>query len=765
MHPKPPPNSRKAKLYNSRTIRSEAVDPSLNDGILTIPQFLSSREYEIRAFEHSQLNTKYASSNRVFQSLPRTLRRRTASHNVKRIPKRMRKKALREMQSSINGVPQKKKQPRGRERYRLKQMKRLLKIASKIKQLRGAAAANTSKTIPERLKELNIQLSELQQKKLKPINNICGAVDHCCTGKICPKPLGNVKYGSRQKTFTWQPTHIWHAKRFHMLKKWGFQIPFSPNQKCFRATSRVAKQGTIIFDTSYYAELLVECPNTTSLESVLQEITKYNSPLPPWLTQGSRAYTNWIYADDRRLCPGSLLVHGTSVLVRLHPSMYEDFFRYLVTFTENLKASVTDCRYAIGSLNLMGPTALQTIGKVLHLNGAKRSTSLNWFLYCNSNDPALIPEGTTFAFYVDDPRCWKRPVSPPLAPKNNRDLLLVLSKNELFIDDDAIRGLFTSEGRTDSYKDMYSIKRIGKEFGLLDPFSQRIRSSSQIPIIITKGANQTWTAQAPWHWIQPIWSKLVQVPGIKTGGMRQEHQINFERGKATFPYDYPYLSEGYKYNDALQEAHALKREKMPPSKKQPTSMEQGLELAGGDWWFLRKWTFIYPLIEKDVIRNHPFGEFTDDRYRRILDENDALIVILAVREEWKKAKRPMKMDELPVTLYKKNDHVHKAFVEGSFKPDFSKFPSLPVVQKKFQLTGKGTIKDSARIYEIPAGNHKEPELKHLIGFITTGTFNMSEGVPTGIGLINAKFKDRKRFMIRNVGCTRFYYAKAEEIKT
>lgn len=764
MPPKPPPNSRKAKLYNSRTIRSETVDPSFNDGVLTIPQFLSSREYEIKAFEHSQLNTKYASSNRVFQSLPRTLRRRTASHNVKRVPKRMRKKALREMQSTVNGVPPKKKQPRGRERYRLKQRKKLLILASKIKKLKGAAAVNAGKSIPARLKELNVQLSDLQKRKLKPLNNVVGAFDQSLEGKLAPKPQGNVKYGKRQTTYTWQPTHVWHAKRFHMSKKWGFQIPFSPNQKCFRATSRASKQGTILFDTSYYSELTVDCVDSKRLESLLLEVTKYNSPTPEWLSRGKKAYTGWIYGAEKKVSPGQVLVHGNTVLVRTHPSVYGEFFQHLLTFAKTLKVTVTDCRYAIGSLQLIGPTALQTLGKIIHHKGAKTSTSLSWLLYSNTNDAALIPEGATFAFYIEDPRCWKRPVSPPLPPKDYRDILLMISQNQLYIDDDAISGLFTSQGRTGSYKDMYSIKQIGQQFGQLDPFAQNIKSSSEIPLVITKGANQTWIVLAPWFWIQPLWSKLVQIPGVKTGGTRQEHQVNFEQGRPSFPHDYPFLPEGYKHNDALQEASDLKRSKLPPSKKKPIPMEHGLELAGGDWWFLRKWTFTYPLIEKDVVRTHPFGEFTDDRYRRILDENDALTVVHAVREEWKKTGKPMNMNELPITLFRRNDPTHKSIADGTFKPDVSKFPSLPVVQRSLQLTGKGIIRDSARIYEIPEGSKKQPELRNLIGFVTTGTFNLSGGVPTGLGLVNARFKDNKRVMVRNVGCTNFYYARIDSLK-
>ena len=58
-----------------------------------VNSFIHSRNFEIRSFEQSQLNSKNASSTRVFQDLPRALRRRAASHNVKRIPKKIKEKS------------------------------------------------------------------------------------------------------------------------------------------------------------------------------------------------------------------------------------------------------------------------------------------------------------------------------------------------------------------------------------------------------------------------------------------------------------------------------------------------------------------------------------------------------------------------------------------------------------------------------------------------------------------------------------------------
>ena len=93
----PPPASHRAtkrvKTCSARTILAQASDKALNqNGDLDVSAFVKAREYEIKAMEASMHSSKKALSARAFQQVPRDLRRRTASHNVKRVPKRLRAK-------------------------------------------------------------------------------------------------------------------------------------------------------------------------------------------------------------------------------------------------------------------------------------------------------------------------------------------------------------------------------------------------------------------------------------------------------------------------------------------------------------------------------------------------------------------------------------------------------------------------------------------------------------------------------------------------
>ncbi|ORY32347.1 POP1-domain-containing protein [Neocallimastix californiae] len=68
-----------------------------------IVQFAEARSFELNAIESALKNaTENTGNQRVFQSLPRHLRRRAASHNIKRIPLQFRKKAYWERKNDPN---------------------------------------------------------------------------------------------------------------------------------------------------------------------------------------------------------------------------------------------------------------------------------------------------------------------------------------------------------------------------------------------------------------------------------------------------------------------------------------------------------------------------------------------------------------------------------------------------------------------------------------------------------------------------------------
>ncbi|KAJ8328679.1 Ribonucleases P/MRP protein subunit pop1 [Batrachochytrium dendrobatidis] len=90
-------------VYNSKDIASNSLKQ--DKSITTLPprqlqinEVIQARSFEISSLETALSNaTEYTGAQRVFQTLPRHMRRRAASYNVKRLPMHIRKRALVQM--------------------------------------------------------------------------------------------------------------------------------------------------------------------------------------------------------------------------------------------------------------------------------------------------------------------------------------------------------------------------------------------------------------------------------------------------------------------------------------------------------------------------------------------------------------------------------------------------------------------------------------------------------------------------------------------
>lgn len=90
--------AKRVKISNARTILTQTSDKALSkNGDLDVSAFVKAREFEIKSMVGSMGASKRSLSSRAFQQVPKDLRRRTASHNAKRVPKRLRARAAREV--------------------------------------------------------------------------------------------------------------------------------------------------------------------------------------------------------------------------------------------------------------------------------------------------------------------------------------------------------------------------------------------------------------------------------------------------------------------------------------------------------------------------------------------------------------------------------------------------------------------------------------------------------------------------------------------
>lgn len=216
-------------------------------------------------------------------------------------------------------------------------------------------------------------------------------------------------YNRRQLKKHWLETHIWHAKRFHMIDKWGYRIANHPNDKCFRSNYRAATEHCLMQDISYYtcieingeedllkSTLETHCkpfsPSFTStdymdghIEGTLMFFRKNGYPHFPigniyflWRPKGSDIRTIWIW---------------------VHPAFYTDLLSEIILSFEfkenNAEENLADAtyspkslyindagckmiilRHALNRFRLYGPLTLKILTHVLQVPSLTESNLL-----------------------------------------------------------------------------------------------------------------------------------------------------------------------------------------------------------------------------------------------------------------------------------------------------------------------------------------------------------------------------------------------------
>ncbi|KAJ9479756.1 Ribonucleases P/MRP protein subunit POP1 [Pseudozyma hubeiensis] len=193
-----------------------------------LESLVSSRAFQIQSFLRSIKSAKSATTTRAWQLLPRHARRRAASHNLLRLPSRLRSKALAELRSSTT-------------------------------------QARSRSDIRKRLPSHGVIRSTLRRKKL----------------------ADRASHPQRR----WLETHMWHAKRFRMTTekgkgkerdqgnesgRWGFVLPETTMMKSHRASWRSAREYVTVHDASYHSVFRVGvriagCDSASNVDAKLLE--------------------------------------------------------------------------------------------------------------------------------------------------------------------------------------------------------------------------------------------------------------------------------------------------------------------------------------------------------------------------------------------------------------------------------------------------------------------------------------------------------------
>lgn len=594
-------HQKRTKLHAARNVPAQPADAALKDGELDLQAFIAAREFEIKSLEQSMATSKAVSTSRAFQKVPRGLRRRTASHNPKRVPRRLRARAKKEMAEDNTPVvePRRRKPRTTKARIRAETAKRIGLLAARKRREKLKQAADLSRD--GKAAEITGVVGRKPRPKIR-------------RNQLNEPPKPHAKFRRRQINKTWMPTHLWHAKRARMTEPkdplWRFAVPLTPNEKIYRPTHRSqGERGTMIWDMSYMSTIGLY-GNATGIERVLKRVgileeSCWNERGRRWRL-GTRIWCGMLsksVGDSRRqMCPATVLWNPQTpessdgedskrkqrqIFLRVHPSAFLELFNELLRLTkmENPRLYIEDLRFEIGSIELTGPASTEALLAVLTPYSTKDNPkSAHGTLFESLKgltNPATLPANTLLNFSVQDPRL-RYPPRKLQVPADNRAQTTLLETAANWPADTGLEpsALFDRDTRH-AASNLPTQKSINRRKGNAAPgsFLKPTKGDPPIPIILTASrplsvthSQGTWTVLAPWKCIVPLWYGLVHVPLIsglnpRFGGLNEAMQVAFERGLPWFPAEYITTDAGVEWELAQRQKRKKEWERRPKSKR------------------------------------------------------------------------------------------------------------------------------------------------------------------------------------------------------
>ncbi|KAG5520094.1 hypothetical protein PMAC_001170 [Pneumocystis sp. 'macacae'] len=544
------------------------------------------------------------------------------------------------------------------------------------------------------------------------------------------------KFSKRQQDKTWLPTHLWHAKRAKMLTRWSYSIAKTPTLKSYRLTHRSANtDGAIAFDTSYYCTICL-WGEMENLKRVLQQFTINDSGVTKGrYIRGTRFCEAMIYQKDsnflRLICPAYFLWQkiGNSqcVMVRFHPVAFRQVYIEMKEISSVENVVVEDCRFDIGSIDIHGPMSTLALQSLFDV---KTSDTISQVCVIS------LPLGIIIPLNIRDPRLSFPPRLIDAKDKVFHDAMIKSWKDDLISPSE----LFNTDARLRCQKNQLSPQRIN----VLRSESSESSVPYDIPVLLLR-CEMCWTILAPWNWITHLWYSLMHIPKVRFGGMQEKQQLEFEEGRPHFPSDYHGTLAGNE-NEKIEGQYRESVWKKKPSSKRISWSSVITKDGKGEHGnpFICDWSYLFLKFCKSN-----FGNIDDES--KLLQADFHLISGINVKA---------KIDS---DLYKSLNFV---FIV------------------KITMLRRGNPSCCARVYSIPP-EEKEiwecfykgmrcddnkyplcPSSDNLLGFVTTGNFNLKRGRATAIGCfslykISKVLADNKEkyCIVRNVGSSTVNIAK------
>ncbi|KZP33575.1 POP1-domain-containing protein [Athelia psychrophila] len=547
---------------------------------IDVEKFAEARAFEIGAMQEAMDNVSGGSGQRVWQTLPRHLRRRAASHDVRRVPFRLRERARAEMDIV-------RKKATGRFKPKRGKCNRISRTDALLKRQREKTWLETHIWHAKRMKmrdmwgyRLAIHPTEKSFRpshrasihgsilhdasyhsliELKgPENMLKNVLDACCDAQGPGPGAKRFLTGSRTQetqfykphsypfdlvgpiTVMWKPTVALNAPQ--LSKKTPAPAPGSdPTHKA----KRKGKQAQ---------------PQTES--SSTEEVAN-----PPIRT----------------------------VWIRTHPAVFDDVFSGLqhsaslvlqnlptppgTAAAPSTEIEIADLRENVNVFEIMGPKSNQVLkGALTPIKEDKREDFKKfWSSLPDLQTSGSLPRGMVIGFEVYDPRLNFPPKNAKYHTAASASSAMTTFPTSALAHSD----IWDESTRKSLTKPRFAKKDLdARRAQNLIPGTKlnAQRQDDRVPVLLIQrtleNASQTpnsqsihgWTLIIPSGWAMPFLSSLIYT-GTRVGGLRERQTQAFEAGTTSFPRDIPFTSTYESFVIEREQEERDQWERKPPAKR------------------------------------------------------------------------------------------------------------------------------------------------------------------------------------------------------
>ncbi|KAF2005199.1 hypothetical protein P154DRAFT_424849 [Amniculicola lignicola CBS 123094] len=773
--------------HNIKTTHSATAYPN---GELSVSRFMRVHENEIKALEKAMQVAKKGLMRRAFQMVPKEMRRRTGSHNPQRVPKRLRARAKQEAKDDNTPISKNKSGSgvgKGGSNMRLR--KEGIGKAKKAKEKRDQKKNQDVKVTITSL-EKKRQVTSTEEKdaavKTKKIKSV----------KLAVPDTPAIKWRKRQVHKSWLPTHIFHTKRARMTPPkeplWRFAIPLTPAAKVYRTTHRGATlRGAVAWDTSYTSTISLEGVQASIIGLLKAMHFCENSTEDPWQEKGkgkkwrdgTRMWEGWLYEREPRpskhiaevaviwCALGGSASSKRKAMIRVHPSAFLQLWKEVVKVSKIQKPGVTveDLRFEIGSIEIMGPHAAETLCSILQpsdtTNISAESPQSVWSTLVSVTDTGVLPANSLIAFPISDPRLHDPPATAniPEDPASQDHLLNTLA--EWPVDRTQITpAIFDRNARLAASRSLPSQQSINRRKGAAPPgeYPNTRSTDPHIPMLtFVSRRNHSWTVLLPWKCVSPVWRSIMRYP-LSSGrtpmfaGFDERRQVDFERSEPQFPFDYPCTDAGWAWEMQQRSMREHEWTRAPKGKRTEWStINLGNDRRGevGDPWACQ-WERLLLQGEQD---NRLMSTAPSCR-QMLLQQVSAVLagrspspedgvtrlftakIVMVQRGVPSNCARIYRLPTGNAGLRQKWLSLMSSSPASTTKPPADRRRERELKDLPKHLQAKALAASLLEPRQAKGGQPKVgdadypivPDEADLIGFVTTGNYNLAEGKPTAV---------------------------------